>query len=507
MSISFPNDAIPVRRPQFQAKTGALYFLLSRRAHAALDNVEQAIWEAIDGSTPVADLRKRFAALDNSLERFVSLGVCEIPPAAFPPNRRRVLVIEPHMDDAALSVGGTMWLRRDECEFTVMTLAGVSNFTSYYMLGREFFDIAEVTALRKAESVLFLRHVGGRHVALDLLEAPLRYRQAQWTLDWFRQHREAVSAFLWRSAGPRELEEWTAALAAALAASEAQEIWMPLGVGKHVDHQLTRDACLRVLRTRPELLQGRKVRFYEDVPYTGVWPGHAGDLIRILRDAGARLEEERVDIGEAMPHKLRLLSIFGSQFKMAVMGPRVEKSARLTGAKSSEYGELLYELVAPPRVEVDPLSCYLESGRASGMARRLAPWLARHQSASLVRMFVPTSFGRWTEDMRFLLEIFPRARFEVYLSRPRLPETEALSSPRILIRPIESRRWSWYAAAGRLLLSRPSPLVIVASPGKEHHARWLGAACLGSDPVAAPSLNDFILGLRLASASKGHSDS
>src|SRR5262249_55274641 len=156
------------------------------------EDSEKVIWEAIDGKTSIANLRNRFPAVDSVLNWFASLGVCELPPAGFPSGRRRILVIEPHMDDAALSVGGIMWLRRIKCEFTVLSLAGVSNFTSYYESGRDFFDIAEVTALRKAESTLFLKHVGGHHLTLNLLEAPLRYQNGQWTLDWFGRHRDGM---------------------------------------------------------------------------------------------------------------------------------------------------------------------------------------------------------------------------------------------------------------------------------------------------------------------------
>jgi LmbE family N-acetylglucosaminyl deacetylase len=486
MNGSLSDDLIPTRKAHFHAKAGALYFLISRNPYAPLGGPEKAIWEAIDGRTSIGDLRKRFADLDNVLNRFASLGACELPPVAFPSRRRRVLVIEPHMDDAVLSVGGTMWLRRNECEFTVLSLAGLGNFTTYYMGERDFFDIAEVTALRKAESALCLKHIGGHHTTLDLLEAPLRYRNARWTLDWFRQHRDAMWTFVARSPGSGELDEWTAALARFFRTLETEEIWMPLGVGDHADHQLARDACLQIL-TQPELIKVCKVRFYEDLPYTANWLGHADRIVAALRNAGARVERERVDISEAMTKKLHLLSIFASQFKMDYIKPVIEKSA----------GEVLYEIVTPPCKTVDPVSCYVDGGQAFEMARRIAPWMHRHKSASLVRLFVLTPFGRWAHDMRLLLDLFPEARIEVFMARRHTVETEALSSPRIQIRPID--RGQWYSAAGRLLLSRPSPLVIVASPGKERHARWLSAGCVASHPVVAPSLNVFALALRLAS--------
>jgi len=187
-----------------------------------------------------------------------------------------------------------------------------------------------------------------------------------------------------------------------------------------------------------------------------------------------------------MTKKLELLSIFGSQFKMNHIRPFVEKSP----------WEVLYEIVTPPSKTIDPISCYVDGDRVFEMARSISPWIRRHKSASLIRLFVLTPFGRWGQDMRLLLDLFPKARFEVFMARSRIGETETLSSPRSQVTPVDSGRW--YPAAVRLLLSWPSPLVIV-SPGKERHARWLRAGCVASDSIVAPSLNVFTLALRLAS--------
>ncbi|HLV87873.1 MAG TPA: PIG-L family deacetylase [Candidatus Sulfotelmatobacter sp.] len=433
-------------------------------------------------------MRNRFAGVDVVLERFASLGVCELPPAGFPEGRRRILVIEPHMDDAALSLAGTMWLRRNECEFTVLTLAGVSNFTSYYEVDREFFDVSEVTALRKAESALFLRHIGGHHRTLDLLEAPLRYRNGRWTLEWFRQHRDAMWALVARSPGSGELEQWTAALARFCTSFEAEEIWMPLGVGGHVDHQLAREACLQVL-SKPGIIAARKCRFYEEVPYTVHWSAHAAQVMRVLQDAGAQLEPQYVDIGEAMTEKLRLLSIFGSQFKMDFIKPAVERAPT----------EALHELLAAPSKGIDPISCYPDGPGAFELARSITPWMRRHESADVLKLVVLPPFGRWEQDMRLLMEVFPKARIEVFMPRGRIVETETLSSPRVKVVPVDSGRW--YSAALPLLFSRPSPLVIIVTPGREGYARWLKRLCFGSDSIVAPSPNSFFLALRSTSSS------
>ena len=91
------------------------------------------------------------------------------------------------------------------------------------------------------------------------------------------------------------------------------------------------------------------------------------------------------------------------------------------------------------------------------------------------------------------------------LTESQLPETEALSSQHILVKPIGSRRRSWFAAVTRLLFSRPNPLIIVAGLGQERLARWLSIGCVGCDCIVAPRVNNLIPGLRAVSADKSPS--
>lgn len=496
----FPDDAVPARLPHFHLEGGSLWFLISRQPYAPLNAEEQAVWLAIDGTASVRDLRARSTgSFDRVIRHFADLRVCAVIPGGFPANRRRILVIEPHMDDAALSVGGTMWLRRNECEFTVLTVAGVSNFTSYFGLHREYYDTETVSALRRAESALFMRHVGGRHLTLKLLEAPLRYRRADWTLDWFRQHEPSYMCFVQRSAGPRAHEEWAASIAEAVASLDPEEVWMPLGLGVHPDHELTRNACLHIMVARPALLAQRGLRLFQDVPYAGQFPDHTNTVIGALRAAGARLEQDIVDIGAVMPDKLRLLAVFGSQFKLDPTRPHVEACAQRAGASRGVLGEMSYRVVTLPTEKVEPLSCYADRDVIYALVKKIRPWLRRNQSAACVRFLLPVASGKWAEDMALLLRVFPRARLEMRVSRASLAETEAVTSPRIIIRAVHPGRRSWCAEAARTLLARPNPRVLVPGRGKESYARVLSALSVGSDSIIAPTMHHFVLALRLAS--------
>src|SRR5262245_33356096 len=144
-AMNVPDSATVLRRPHFQQVGDELFFLISRRPHARLSAAELAVWSLLDGAPSVDDLRSRCPEeADRALRRFAKLGLCEIAPTSYPEGRRRVLVFEPHNDDAVLSVGGTMWLRRYDCEFIIVTVGSRSNFTSYYYLDRDYFSVDQI---------------------------------------------------------------------------------------------------------------------------------------------------------------------------------------------------------------------------------------------------------------------------------------------------------------------------------------------------------------------------
>jgi hypothetical protein len=227
-----PSDAVVVRRPHFRLRGDSLFFLISKHPFAALTPAEQNLWNALENEATVAELEARLgASASEDIRRLVTLGVAEVltpPPSE---KRRRIMVIEPHMDDAALSVGGLMLQRRAECEFLLVTVATQSVATSYRGIDRDFFDVETISNLRKAESEIVARLVWGRHIPLGLVEATLRYYPQKWTLDWFQRHEQAVWAYLEHAAGRGELELWTQTIAKAIEDLQPEEIWMPLGIG------------------------------------------------------------------------------------------------------------------------------------------------------------------------------------------------------------------------------------------------------------------------------------
>ncbi len=105
---------------------------------------------------------------------------------------------------------------------------------------------------------------------------------------------------------------------------EPQEVYFPLGVGNHVDHQLCRDAGLALLQDRRRWVMpgpewAGRVVFYEDFPYAW-WSGFSSpaDLPAGSLDAlppEVLLAPRYADIGDQLERKVRGISLYESQLE------------------------------------------------------------------------------------------------------------------------------------------------------------------------------------------------
>ena len=187
-----------------------------------------------------------------------------------------------------------MWLRRHECTFVVATVASRSNWSRFRGL-----DVAATTELRRHESELAARMLGGEHICVGMTEAALRFQQrypgSEWTDEFYRRHGSAIQASIVRVADDAERARWIEAMVQLLDKERAAEVWIPLG-GLHVDHMLTADACFAAIATQPSLGHGRVLRVYQEQPYATSNPRHMDAARTALIEAGAVLEEERIAI-------------------------------------------------------------------------------------------------------------------------------------------------------------------------------------------------------------------
>jgi LmbE family N-acetylglucosaminyl deacetylase len=493
VDISNVSDFCALRRPHFRLEGNALYFLASQRPYRILSSDETQVWDAIEHPLAIRVLRDRFPAFaDHVIQDFWSSELCELLEPAFPETRRRVLVIEPHPDDAALSLGGVMWLRRHECAFIVATMASRTNFTSYYYVERDYFDVEKVTEIRRKESALFVQMIGGTHVAVGLTDAALRYRDTHWSSDFFRRHRVSIAAATSRSANREEYERWTKAVRQLLAQTPSHEVWIPLGA-PHTDHRATANACLAVFLSNPSLVMDRVIRMYQEVPYAARSPAYTAEVLAALKRTGAELEPEPIPIDGAFDQKLRLVSLYSSQFKMRVMRLDIEASSFAYGSKG--HAELLWKVRRMPD-HIDPLGISAESTVALRQ-EEAAAWVLRNRNSERVRVLLLVPTGRWADDLRLLCASFPQARFEIFMAPAAAAEVTDASCDRILAHRAGSGKLAWCILSLRLAAAKPMPTLFHVGEARLRAAKWLSKLWVRSDSLVVASMNQVVPALNL----------
>ena len=209
---------------------------------------------------------------------------------------RRLLVLAPHPDDAALSVGGLLVRLREPV--VLFTIFGRSNYTS-----RGFHAHWQtVSAIRKTEDAAFAASIGATLRYPALPEAAIRIGPSE--------------RLIFAKAGARvaNYPRLDAVLEATIASMRPRAVLAPAALGGHVDHILVRRVVSRILRTRDV-----PIAYYEDLPYAariGAW-----QLVESILSFDARLKPLTVDITDQLTGKLRRLGLYKSQ-----LGP-AERSA------------------------------------------------------------------------------------------------------------------------------------------------------------------------------------
>lgn len=204
---------------------------------------------------------------------------------------KRRLFLAPHLDDAAISFGGTLLANRDGSGTGDKTL-GVTIFSRSNYTKEGLSDVNLVTPIRQAEEKAAMSTIGVETLFLDFPESPLRGYAISDPLDYPRQIKPELD---------KDTVEKIAAQLLKLFPG-FDEVLAPLAVGEraHVDHRLVRKAAVVVWEKKPACL----FRLYEDVPYIS-----EADRARVTALESIILEETLVD----MEAKLCLIQRYESQ--------------------------------------------------------------------------------------------------------------------------------------------------------------------------------------------------
>lgn len=176
------------------------------------------------------------------------------------------LFLSPHLDDAALSCGGfihALVQRGETVAVLTMTAGDPPALFPDTPLVRSLHARWEAgehpVAVRRQEDSASLQVLGAGAIHTPHLDCVYR------THDGYALYPTESSIF----ASPHPDDPLPDALEGEIPALLArfpgmQAIITPLGVGHHVDHQITRDWALSIKRHAPQLA----LRFYEEYPYT-----------------------------------------------------------------------------------------------------------------------------------------------------------------------------------------------------------------------------------------------
>ena len=221
---------------------------------------------------------------------------------------RAVVVVSPHLDDAALSAWWLLTQLDDVTVLSVCTAPAADGAASYWDVKDGFASSVEACDVRRDEDSRALGRTNARSCQLGLRE--VSYRSDAEEAAFPDAVREAVTAAV------ADLQAVTLVLPAALGRQVGrlrrvrQRSRIPgfrtaTGAKQHPDHRAVRDALLELV-----LRPGDEVAVYEDIPYARSG-GH--DLLG-QRLAAAHLETRRVVVPVDLDAKERVLREYTSQY-------------------------------------------------------------------------------------------------------------------------------------------------------------------------------------------------
>jgi LmbE family N-acetylglucosaminyl deacetylase len=207
------------------------------------------------------------------------------------------LFVSPHYDDVALSCGGLVARLASFGErvrvVTVFGGAPPDELSPFAQFQHDRWGTGDAAVdRRRAEDARAMAILGAGYAWLDFPDAIYRG-------DLYLSDEQ-----LFGSVNPTDLPLAAAVVAAIVAeADAAEQVYLPLAVGGHVDHRICRDAWHDLIG------RGVGVRFYEDFPYAA----DAGAVDAALRGSSLLLAPELADVSDFLERRLAAVAAYASQ--------------------------------------------------------------------------------------------------------------------------------------------------------------------------------------------------
>jgi LmbE family N-acetylglucosaminyl deacetylase len=222
----------------------------------------------------------------------------------------RHIFLSPHFDDAVYSCGGTLGVQVSTgLRPLVITVFGgvpspsmeLSPFAAQIHREMGFRQNAQLAvATRRAEDSRALDYLKVDYLWLDYLDAIYRGTPAFYT-----DNSQLIGGEI--HAGDLSIDRELAKNLVALHDRLPDTVWYaPLGVGRHVDHQIVCSAIDRLIQREAN------IKLYEDFPYVL----KNGELEERLKEFGGTLEPALVEMSEMLHLRQEAAEMYASQIQL-----------------------------------------------------------------------------------------------------------------------------------------------------------------------------------------------
>ena len=221
------------------------------------------------------------------------------------------IFVSPHFDDAIYACGGylTILMQRGIKPLVITIFAGIpqvdleiSPFAQSIHKKMGHYPTQEAMTLikkRRQEDAAALTYIQSDYMWLKHLDAIYRGNPAQYT------DSKELKGNIHPEDGQLQKQIVEELLVVQKKATNATW-YFPLGIGYHVDHQLTFSVAEELMR------RGTRIKFYEDFPYARI----DGRLEARTKDLFYRLQAEFLDISQTLTFRQRLAGIYTSQISI-----------------------------------------------------------------------------------------------------------------------------------------------------------------------------------------------
>ena len=220
----------------------------------------------------------------------------------------RHIFLSPHLDDVVYACGGTLAVQVSNGlrPLVINVFSGIpaanmklSPFAAetHKRRGSATLDAASVVSNRRKEDASALDYIHVDYLWLDYLDAIYRGNPA-----YYASEEQLIGGEV--HPDDIEIDKQLAQDLITLHERLPDAVWYaPLGVGRHVDHQIVCSAADRLIQ------RGATVKLYEDFPYVL----QEGALEKRLNELGNAFEPAYVEMSEMLPTRVEAAGLYTSQ--------------------------------------------------------------------------------------------------------------------------------------------------------------------------------------------------